>query len=69
MIQIEEVKAFKVGDKTFATEGEAYKHLVRLKLYDWANKVGLCRGGEWSQNMVIDTILEHSDEIKDIFNG
>jgi len=68
MIQIKEVKAFKVGDKTFATKEEANEHLIRVKLIAWANKVGLCRGGEWSQLMIVDTILEHLDEIKDIFN-
>ena len=68
MIKVEQVTAYRVGDKTFKTEKEADDHLLRLNLFDWAERVGLCRGGEWSQDMVVNTILEHIDEIKRIIN-
>ena len=55
------------------TDGEAHlsmddaiAHQRRLNLRQWADKVHLCRGDEWSEDMVIDAIIEHMDDFPDI---
>ena len=45
---------------------QAIKRQRVLNLYDWADSVGMCRGGEWDQGMVIDAIINDMDKFKDI---
>lgn len=49
--------------KSFVDKDMAEKHQLHLDLIEWANKVGLCRGGEWSADMVIHQILEDSNHL------
>lgn len=67
---IEEIKTtvYRVYGKDFTNKNEAQKHLASLELEEWADEIGLCRGGEWSQEMVLDSIKEYSILLEDILS-
>lgn len=59
---------YRVDGKDFTDKKEAEKHLASLELEKWADEIGLCRGGKWSQDMVLDSIKEYSILLEDILS-
>lgn len=47
---------------------DAKTHQTFLNLRAWAEEHGLCRGGEWDEDMVVNLILEHAEELFDILD-
>jgi len=53
--------------QSFLDINEAKKHDLRIQLLKWSYDIGLCRGGEWSYDMVIKAMIENKDLLKEIF--
>lgn len=57
---IVEVERFEARDgRQFETPAECQRHELRLIM----DRDGVCRGGEWSDVMIRDWILDNADEI------
>ena len=67
LIKEEKETVYKTSDgERFLDMNCAIDHQIILNLNKWADDVGLCRGGEWDQRMVIDAILENLDKFEEI---
>lgn len=65
--RIEEVTSFRTFDgEVHKSILDAKKHTARIQLNKWADDVGLCRGGEWGAEMVIEAMKEHAPLLGDI---
>lgn len=45
-------------DKRFFTKHECALHDLRVRLTKWADQRGICREGEWSQEMVTNALFD-----------
>lgn len=52
--------------KVFVQCQEAVYHQRHIDLEEWADGVSLCRGGEWSRDMVLEALLEDANRVADI---
>jgi hypothetical protein len=58
------VQAFKTKDgAVFVDEQQAARRSVRIALEEWSDKVRLCKGGEWTEDMVLDALLEDASHV------
>jgi len=61
---MQEVKAFRTKDgKVFSRSDHAIHHEQRLKLSEWMDDAGICRGGEWDADMVMDAMLNDAGDL------
>lgn len=63
-IVTDQVQRFFVDGEEFKTYGEARKHFGKMLLGEWADKVGLGRGGMWDEEMILDAILDNADDVR-----
>lgn len=49
--------------QVFLSETECYRQEAIDRLQAWAEREGVCSGGNWSSAMVIDTMLECAEEL------
>lgn len=66
-------QVFVVNGKEFLTEAEAYTARDNIGLDAWVEDIGLCREGEWSEDMVVRALVENAEQVfaalKDIMLG
>jgi predicted Fe-S protein YdhL (DUF1289 family) len=60
---IEEVTAFVVEGKRHDTLTQARQHIAWLRLCALADEGGVCRGGEWSADMVLNWMTENAETL------
>ena len=62
-------KVFVTSDGTeYVDRLKASDHERKYLLKQWANEVGLCQGGEWSEDMIQDQILKDREKLLDILS-
>ena len=49
--------------EVFISEGQCLMHEGGTLLEEWADRNGLCSGGEWKRDMVLELLEEYSDEV------
>ncbi len=49
--------------EVFISEGQCLMHEGGTLLEEWADRNGLCSGGEWKRDMVLGFLEEYSDEV------
>ena len=42
----------------FELKRDAQKHEAKRELGEWADRSGICRGGEWGSDMILSQVLE-----------
>lgn len=61
---MKEITSYECSDgRVFKDRSEAARHDATIELEAWAVREGICSGGDWSALMVIDTMIEHVDEL------
>lgn len=66
---MKQVAAYETLDgRVFSLKKDAEHHEASLELWEWADSVGLCSGGEWDRQMVVDSLLEHRHTLAKILN-
>jgi len=64
---MKQVKAYQSEDgQIFRNVHEAAARDAKLELEKWADEHSVCRGGEWSQDMVLECLLEHAETVRSI---
>lgn len=68
--KIETVQAYRDSKgEVHNTRQEAIDSQIDINLQQWADDVGLCSGGEWSQDMVLNELWHHREQLAKILSG
>lgn len=60
-------EVYVADDGSFHTDlADAERVNARMELWIWADDNGLCRGGEWSEDMVVELMIHHAEELAGI---
>ena len=60
---------YKTSDgELFTDEKKAQEHELRFQLNQWADKSAICRGGEWSADMIVDQMYKDRKVMMAIFS-